>query len=78
MAFMQSLINTVSLCANDPNIDGNVPVVNVGDGVYVSPVEDAAAFWFGSRGGNGNGNVGGGGQQQQIAVRVARGGAHEL
>ncbi len=59
MGFVQSLYNAVSLCAHDPNIDGNVAVINVGDAVYVSPVEAAAAFWYGSRVGNGDGNVGG-------------------
>ncbi len=57
MAFMQSLYNAVSLCAHDPNINGNVPVIDVGDAVYVSPVEAAAAFWYGSHGSNGNSNV---------------------
>jgi hypothetical protein len=59
MAFVQSLYNAVSLCAHDPNINGNVAVINVSNAVYVSPVEAAAAFWYGSHGGNGNGNVGG-------------------
>jgi hypothetical protein len=59
MAFVQSLYNAVSLCAHDPNIDGNITVIDVGDAVYVSPVEAPAAFWYGSRSGNGNSNIGG-------------------
>jgi hypothetical protein len=59
MAFVQSLYDAVSLCAHNPNINSNVAVIDVGNAVYISPVEDAAAFWYGSRGGDGNGNVGG-------------------
>ncbi len=59
MAFVQSLYDTVSLCAHDPNIDGNVAVISVGNVVYISPVEAAAAFWYGSRSGDGDGDVGG-------------------
>jgi hypothetical protein len=59
MGFVQSLYNAVSLCAHDPNIDGNVVVINVGDAVYVSPVEASTAFWYGSHGSNGDSNIGG-------------------
>jgi hypothetical protein len=59
MMFVHSLYDVVSLCAHDPNIDGNVMVINVGNAVYVSPMEDPTTFWYGSHGGDGNGNVGG-------------------
>jgi hypothetical protein len=56
MAFVQSLYDAGSLCAHNPNINGNFAVINVSNAVYVSPVEAAAAFWYGSRGGNGDGD----------------------
>jgi hypothetical protein len=59
MAFVQSLFNAVSLCAHDPNNHGSITVIDVGDAVYISPVELDAAFWYDSHGGNGNSNVGG-------------------
>jgi len=50
MAFVQSLQNAVSMCAPDANADGSVSVggAGIGDPGYVSPVDVAAAFWFGS------------------------------
>jgi hypothetical protein len=59
MAFVQSLYNAVSLCAHDLNINSNVAVIDVRNAVYVSPMEAAAAFWYGSHGSNGNNDVGG-------------------
>ena len=52
MAFVQALYNAVSLCALDANGDGSVSSSDVlfdaTDPGYVSPVDVAAAFWFGS------------------------------
>jgi hypothetical protein len=52
MAFAQALYNAVSLCAPDANGDGSVSssdvLFDVTDPGYVSPVDVAAAFWFGS------------------------------
>ena len=75
MAFVQSLYDAVSLCAHDPNINGNVAVIDVGDAVYVSPMEDAAAFWYGSRGGDGDGDGNAGGEDNNNRLLYAWAGA---
>ena len=51
MAFVQSLYDAVSLCAFDANAMGEVATTttDVNDPGYVSPVDVAAAFWYGSR-----------------------------
>lgn len=51
MGFTQSLYDAVSLCALDDNEDGEVMTTftaDVTDPGYVSPVDIAAAFWYGS------------------------------
>jgi hypothetical protein len=51
MAFVQSLYDAVSSCALDVNADGGVTLTttDIDDPGYVSPVDVAAAFWYGSR-----------------------------
>ena len=48
MAFVQALYDAASLCARDANAGGDASVdAATGDPGYVSPVDVAAALWFG-------------------------------
>lgn len=52
MAFIQSIYDSVSLCAFDENSNGNVittMTTDMNDPSYISPVDIAAAFWYGSK-----------------------------
>ena len=51
MAFVQSTYDSVSLCAFDENSNGDVittMTTDIDDPAYISPVDIAAAFWYGN------------------------------
>jgi hypothetical protein len=51
MGFIQSIYDAVTLCALDENANGDVMTTlttNINDPSYISPVDIAAAFWYGN------------------------------
>jgi hypothetical protein len=51
MGFIQSVYDAVTLCALDENANGDVMTTlttNINDPAYISPVDIAAAFWYGN------------------------------